>query len=123
MAADRPDFTESSITVDAGAVQVEMSFIDDAKAGDDHTWTVASVNIKLGLLNDVDLQFVYNPYAQVNEGCTTTSGFGDDIQFRVKMNLWGTDLCEGVGLGLMFETDFVYDADDVNVFTGVTFQF
>lgn len=144
MAADRPDFTESPITVDAGAVQIEMSFIDYAKAGSDHSWTVAPVNIKLGLLNDVDLQFVYNPYSQVNEAGTTTSGFGDDIQFRLKINLWGndggdtafafmpfitlptgsdddkhveggmifpwgTDLCEGVGLGLMFETDFVYD--------------
>jgi len=147
MSADRPDFTESPYTVDAGAVQMEMSFFDYAKAGADHTWTVAPVNLKLGLLNDVDLQFVYDPYAQVTEDEETTSGFGDAFQFRLKMNLWGNDggetalaimpfltvptggndddhveggiilpfgmdLCEGVGLGLMFETDFVYDTLD-----------
>jgi hypothetical protein len=147
MSADRPDFTESPYTVDAGAVQLEMSFFDYAKSGTDHTWTVAPINLKLGLLNDVDLQFVYHPYAQVTEDEQTTSGFGDDFQFRLKINLWGNDggetamafmpfltiptgpdddkhlegglifpfgmdLCEGVGLGLMFETDFVYDTLD-----------
>ncbi len=147
MSADRPDFTESPYTVDAGALQLEMSFFDYAKSGSDHTWTVAPVNLKLGLLNNVDLQFVYDPYAEVTEDQQTTSGFGDDFQFRLKVNLWGNDggetalaimpfltvptgpdddkhlegglivpfgmdLCEGVGLGLMFETDFVYDTLD-----------
>ena len=147
MSADRPDFTESPYTVDAGALQLEMSFFDYAKSGGDHSWTVAPVNLKLGLLNNVDLQFVYDPYTEVTEDEQTTSGFGDDFQFRLKVNLWGNDggetalaimpfltvptgsdddkhlegglivpfgmdLCEGVGLGLMFDTDFFYDTLD-----------
>ncbi len=148
MSADRPDFTESPYTVDAGAVQIELSFIDYAKRGDDEAWTVAPANVKLGLLNDVDLQLVFDPYINADDGMETREGFGD-IQLRLKMNLWGndggdtafafmpfiriptasddlgsdhvegglifpfaTDLAEGVGLGLMFETDFVYDEMD-----------
>lgn len=148
LSADRPDFTESPYTVDAGAVQLELSFVDYAKNGDEEAWTVAPANLKLGLLNDVDLQFVFDPYVHVDDGTLTRDGFGDS-QFRLKINLWGndggdtafafmpfiqmptasddlgsdhvegglifpfaTDLAEGVGLGLMFETDFVYDEDD-----------
>lgn len=149
MSADRPDFTESPYTVDAGAVQLELSFFDYAKNGDEDSWTIAPANLKIGLLNDVDLQFVVNPYISADDGLQSREGFGD-MQFRLKMNLWGNDggdtafafmpfiqiptasddlgsdhveggfifpfatnLAEGVGLGLMFETDFVYDeADD-----------
>ncbi len=159
MSADRPDFTESPITVDAGAVQLEMSFVDYAKSGSSHTWTVAPVNLKIGLLNNVDIQFVYDPYAQVNDEGESDSGWGTDLQIRTKINLWGndggdtalalmpflqiptgaddtkkvegglivpwgTDLTDTIGLGLMFESDFVYDdvADGYEVdlvFTGV----
>ena len=149
MSADRPDFTESPFTVDAGAVQLELSFFDYAKNGDEDAWTVAPANLKVGLLNDVDLQFVFDPYVHKDDGTRTQDGFGD-TQFRLKINLWGndagetafavmpfvkaptasddlgnghvegglifpfaTELAEGVGLGLMFEVDFVYDeADD-----------
>ena len=148
LSADRPDFTESPYTVDAGAVQLELSFVDYAKNGDEDAWTIAPVNLKLGLLNDVDLQFVFDPYIHADDGAQTRDGFGD-FQFRMKINLWGNDggdtafafmpfiqlptasnglggrriegglifpfatnLAEGVGLGLMFETDFVYDEED-----------
>ena len=65
LSADRPDFTESPFTVDAGAVQLELSFFDYAKNGDEDAWTVAPANLKVGLLNDVDLQFVFDPYVLV----------------------------------------------------------
>ena len=148
LSADRPDFTESPITVNAGAVQVELSFVDYARDGDRNALSVAPANIKVGLLNDVDLQFVFDPYVDSDDGMTTSSGFGD-LQFRLKINLWGNDggasafafmpfitvptgadgissdhvegglifpfamdLTDDVGLGLMFETDFVYDDQD-----------
>jgi hypothetical protein len=148
LSADRPDFTESPITVDAGAVQVELSFVDYARDGDRNALSVAPANIKVGLLNDVDLQFVFDPYVDSDDGMTTSSGSGD-LQFRLKINLWGNDggatafafmpfitvptgadgissdhvegglifpfamdLTDDVGLGLMFETDFVYDDQD-----------
>ncbi len=148
LSADRPDFTESPYTVDAGAVQLELSFVDYARNGDVETWTVAPTNLKIGLLNDVDLQFIFVPYVHEDDGTQIRDGFGD-MQFRLKINMWGndggdtafafmpfikiptasddlsndhvegglifpfaTDLAEGIGLGLMFETDFVFDTDD-----------
>ena len=90
MSADRPDFTESPYTVDAGAVQLEMSFFDYAKNGDAEAWTIAPANLKLGLLNDVDLQFVFDPYVHADDGAKTHDGFGD-MQLRLKINLWGND--------------------------------
>lgn len=145
LSADRPDFTESPYTVDAGAVQIELSFFDYAKSGSTDTFAFAPSNIKVGLLDDVDIQFVVNPYVRVEDGGGSQSGFGD-TQIRLKINLWGNDggktamaimpfiqiptasddlghdhveggvilpfameLTEGVGLGLMFEADFVYD--------------
>jgi len=149
LSADRPDFTESPRTVDAGAVQLEMSFVDYATNGDTETVTAAPVNLKVGLLNDVDIQFVFEPYVHRDDDMDTRDGFGD-TQVRLKMNFWGndrgetafgfmpfikvptasdglgnnevegglifpfaTDLTDDVGLGLMFETDFVFDdADD-----------
>ena len=148
MVADRPDFTESPYTVDAGAIQIETSFVDYARGGGAEAWAVAPTNLKVGLLNDVDLQFVFDPYLHVDDGAGSQDGFGN-VQFRLKINLWGNDggdsafaimpfiqlptasdglgsdhveggmivpfavnLTEGIGLGLMFETDFVYDEMD-----------
>jgi len=148
LSADRPDFTESPHTVDAGAMQLELSFADYAKDGKTESWNFAQANLKIGLLNDVDIQFVFTPYALFDDETVSRSGFGD-TQVRLKINLWGNDegdtafafmpfiqlptatdglgsgrvegglifpfgmeLTEGVGLGLMFETDFVYDDVD-----------
>jgi Putative MetA-pathway of phenol degradation len=148
LSADRPDFTESPYTVDAGAVQIEMSFVDYAENGDEDTWTFAQTNLKVGLLNSVDIQFVFTPSLVRDDGTQTQSETGD-TQIRLKINLWGNDdgetalaimpfiklptasgildnerveggvifpfaieITDGIGLGLMFEADFVYDTLD-----------
>ncbi len=90
MSADRPDITESPYTIDAGAIQLELSFIDYAKDGAEDTWTIAPATLKIGLLNDVDLQFVLDPYIISDDAMQTREGFGD-TQLRLKMNLWGND--------------------------------
>ncbi len=102
LSADRPDVTESPITVDAGHVQLELSFLDyrrDDRNSDNtefEAWTVGATNIKFGLLHNVDLQFVFDAYTDedtFDEAAGTTSsaqGF-NDIQFRLKINLWGND--------------------------------
>src|SRR5882757_9318442 len=63
---DRPDKTESPYTVDAGHYQLEMDFanltLDDSNGVRTRAWNVAPFNIKIGLLNNVDLQFVFNDY-------------------------------------------------------------
>ena len=102
LSADRPDVTESPITVDAGHVQVELSFLDyrrDDRNGDNikfEAWTVGATNITFGLLNNVDLQFVFDVYTDEDTNdksagaASSAKGF-NDIQFRLKINLWGND--------------------------------
>jgi hypothetical protein len=49
-------------------------------------------NVKLGLLNNLDLQFVFTPYVHVEtDGGDDADGIGDDTQIRLKLNLWGND--------------------------------
>ena len=100
LSPDRPDKTESPYTVDAGHFQLEMDFANFTEHNEDgvrtETWNVAPVNLKIGVLNNVDVQFVYDDYLHVRTvdhvaGTTTTqSGFGD-FTTRVKINLWGDD--------------------------------
>lgn len=99
MSTDRPDQTESAYTVDAGHFQVEMDLVSAVfdRAGDVQTrgWGT-SLNLKAGLLNNVDIQFVLEPYVSVRQKdlqageADTSSGFGE-FQTRVKVNLWGND--------------------------------
>ena len=86
MSTDRPDQTESAFTVDAGHFQIEMDFVKFTYDRHRPSWNVAPVNLKAGLLNNVDLQVVLDNY--IHE--SGASGFGD-ITTRLKINLWGND--------------------------------
>lgn len=104
LSTDRPDQTESAYTVDAGHFQLEMDFVNtlhdrDTEGGADvrsRAWALAPVNLKVGLLNNLDVQFMIDPYVRVrveDRVARTTwkaSGFGD-VTTRVKMNVWGND--------------------------------
>jgi hypothetical protein len=100
--ADRPQSTLTPFTVDAGHFQIEMSAADYAL---DHwregpqkleTWTFGSTAVKAGLLNNLDLQFLFDSYiletfrGPESSARTHRTGFGD-IQVRAKVNLWGND--------------------------------
>jgi len=104
LSADRPDKTDSPFTVDAGHFQVEMDFVAnftyDAPISErgnvSKAYQLAPMNLKVGVLNNVDLQLVLTPWqweridnssAHVVE---RNSGFGD-ITPRVKVNLIGND--------------------------------
>ena len=101
---DRPDKTESPFTVDAGHFQVELDFVsythdrDQSGGGDVRTdaFAIAPLNLKVGLLNQVDLQVVIETYnhVRVNDRMAgrveKMSGFGD-ITTRLKVNFWGND--------------------------------
>ena len=99
MSTDRPDTTESPFTVDAGHVQVELSLIDYAYNHDSGVrsdgLSILPANLKVGLLNHVDIQFVFTPYVRVKAEADdiedAEDGFGDDTQIRLKINLWGND--------------------------------
>ncbi len=101
MSADRPDVTESPKTVDAGAVQLEMSFFeyfhdsDNTGAETTDTLLLAFSNVKLGLLNNTDLQIVFAPYVRdetrPDAGPMTVNEGFSDVVVRVKVNFWGND--------------------------------
>lgn len=102
LAPDRPDTTESPYTVDAGRVQVEMSLVDYTR--DDHNdartdleaWTFGATNLKVGVAHNMDVQFVFDAYTDVDErdeatGATFRGDGFADVQVRWKINLWGND--------------------------------
>jgi hypothetical protein len=95
---DRPDKTESPYTVDAGHYQLEMDFANytynESGGTTTRAWNLAPFNLKAGLLNNVDLQFVFDNYLDVrtesHAASTTQSGVGD-FTTRMKINLSGDD--------------------------------
>ena len=104
---DRPDATESPVTVDRGHFQLESAFFsysrDDAGGIRREAWGVAESNIKYGLSDRMDLQLVFVPYVRetvtMGGGKTTVEDFSD-LTIRLKYNLWGND-SGTTALGLM----------------------
>lgn len=91
LSPDRPDATESPITVDSGHFAMEVSLLDWRRDGGDNSYTLMSTNLKLGLTNNTDLQFVFDSYVwEEPSSGGGAEGFGD-IQLRMKYNLWGND--------------------------------
>ena len=97
---DRPDKTESPYTVDAGHFQVEMDFAnftyDRTDGVTTRAWNIAPINLKVGLLNNADLQLIFDSYLHVRTedrpaGTTTTQSGVGDLTARLKINLWGND--------------------------------
>jgi hypothetical protein len=100
MATDRPDKTESAYSVDAGHYQIEMDLLsytyDRSDAETLEAWAIAPINMKVGVLNNVDLQIIAESYniQRTKDRSTNSSarlsGFGD-LLLRCKTNLWGND--------------------------------
>lgn len=104
MATDRPDTTESPTTVDAGHVQVELSFV--AYERDRHNperdgieveaWNVAPLNVRIGLTHDTELQVMLDGYVRAEARLPAlglrerVSGLGD-VTLRLKRNFLGND--------------------------------
>jgi len=98
LSADRPDSTETPITVDKGHWQIETSVLGVAKDSSGgnrtETWTWGETNIKYGLTDNIDFQLIFAPYvyerSEVNGNLTETED-ASDITLRLKWNLWGND--------------------------------
>jgi hypothetical protein len=100
METDRPDKTESAYSVDAGHFQIEMDLLSYTyDRSDDETvkaLAIAPINLKVGVLNNVDLQMIAESYNiqrtkdRAANSSTRLSGFGD-LLLRCKTNLWGND--------------------------------
>lgn len=100
METDRPDVTETPITVDAGHFQYETSLLDYSKQYKENkridTYTINQLNFNVGISNSTALQLMLDSYVTESEralGSTlksTSQGLGD-LTFRVKQNLMGNN--------------------------------
>lgn len=110
---DRPDQTESPISVDKGHWQVEMDFVNyqrDREKGpgfDTKTtsYGVAPINLKYGLTDNSDIQFVFDSYQsskttdkRAGRVLDKTDGVGN-LTVRYKYNFFGND--GGNAFGIM----------------------
>lgn len=97
LSTDRPDTTESPYTVDAGHFQLEwevVSFGRDNSAGVKTETLTSSINLKMGLSDNIDAQLVLEPRTRVetttDAGNETDTG-SNDTEVRLKFNMWGND--------------------------------
>lgn len=100
LAPDRPDTTESPITVDQGHWQLEASLAtfsrDKDKASGDKVkaWSFPDLNLKYGVTAYDDVQLVFSAWAveDVKSGGATDHTEGvPDVTVRWKHNFWGND--------------------------------
>jgi hypothetical protein len=99
LSADRPDNTETPLTVDPGHIQLEVSGIahsrDEAGSVVGKSTTYFETNLKFGLMENADLQVVFAPHiseeTEVDDAVISDhSGFGD-VEVRLKWNVLGND--------------------------------
>jgi DtxR family Mn-dependent transcriptional regulator len=100
LSADRPDRTDTPITVDAGHVQLEMDLTNLTRDVDDAglrstSYEVAPMNVKVGLHDRVDVQAIYTPYRverlRGSAAPTARGRWFTGIMPRAKINLAGND--------------------------------
>jgi hypothetical protein len=89
---DRPDKTESTVTVDKGHAQLEVeiaSFTHSKSRAD--LVSIGSFEIKYGVSDHVDLQILFDPYVkELNGGAVVPRSLGfRDTTIRLKWNLSG----------------------------------
>jgi hypothetical protein len=87
LSPDRPDATESPITVDAGRYQIEASLFDYRRDQGLKTSIYGQINMKAGLTHNIDLQAIIDVRSETAGDWTT---FGD-LTIRLKYNLWGNN--------------------------------
>ena len=86
LSPDRPDATESPLTVDAGRFALEASLFDYRRDNGAETYTYGQLNFKAGLTHDIDLQTIVDLSSDTPDG----DGFGD-VTLRLKYNVYGND--------------------------------
>lgn len=108
MATDRPDMTESPLSVEPGHVQLEFDTVAyevaRTDAATEHVTRAGTVNTRVGLGARTDLQLVVTPVVWRSVSIQTSQhdddvGFGDTV-VRLKVNLRGNEE-EGFAIGLL----------------------
>lgn len=127
MTTERPSKTDSAYSLDAGRVQVETNLFGYVRNDDctDGTCTDTrqryfggSTNLRIGLLDNTDIQFITDLYREINlhdETADTTSkrsGIGD-TQVRLKVNLIGNDPSTDFSLAVLPYVKIPTNQDDM----------
>jgi hypothetical protein len=105
---DRPDLTNNPFTVDAGHVQLESDLFNYSLSRPDQDGTVTekflfgSTNIRVGITNNTELQFLLQPFNAVrtrfkNPATTTWDAGPDVLEIAGKYNFYGNDTFEKSG--------------------------
>lgn len=119
MRTDRPDFTESPYTVDAGHVQFEADFVNhatDREAGVRRTgWGVLPFNLRFGLTPELEMGVFVSSWQRETErpplgASVTRSGFGD-VTLRAKWNAFGNE--GGTAFGVIADISFPTAENDL----------
>ena len=84
LAPDRPSVTNGTQTVDSGHFQLEVDIV--SYLNDPETYSFGTTNFKVGVLDNVDFQFIWTPWVKTR-GETMSS----NLTIRSKINIWGND--------------------------------
>lgn len=124
---DRPDVTESPMTVDAGHFQFEGDMFKVIKANQGTSYRAFNIVnglYKMGLSASWDIHIgleFYNVY-QDTEGKTYEKGYGNTT-FRLKHNFWGNDGDTRTALGMIPYITLPTAAVDTEIVYGIGFPF
>lgn len=124
---DRPDVTESPMTVDAGHFQFEgdlFKFIKPRQGNSERAYNIVNGLYKLGLSESWDIHIgleLYNLY-QDADGETVEKGYGNTT-IRLKYNFWGNDGNTRTALGAIPYVILPTSPVDEDVAFGVGFPF
>ncbi len=122
---DRPDVTESPMTVDAGHFQFEGDLFKVIKVNQDYrVFNIVNGLYKMGLSGSWDIHIgleLYNIY-QDSEGKTLEKGYGNTT-LRLKHNFWGNDGDTRTALGMIPYVVLPTSPLDTEILYGVGFPF
>jgi len=86
--SDRPRFTQRPYTVDEGAIQLELGFLDITTDDDFDTLKFLPLLLKIGLTESMDFELGFEPYVDFDpDPGDDDEGIGDTT-LRLKINLW-----------------------------------
>jgi hypothetical protein len=122
---DRPDVTESPMTVDAGHFQFEGDIFKVIKVNQGYrAFNIGNGLYKMGLSDSWDIHIgleLYNIY-QDNEGNTLDKGYGNTT-LRLKHNFWGNAGDTRTALGMIPYITFPTSPVDTEIVYGIGFPF
>lgn len=124
---DRPDVTESPVTVDAGHFQFEgdlFKLIKFNQGKSERAYNIVNGLYKMGLSDSWDIHIgleLYNVYQDV-EGETNDKGYGNTT-IRLKHNFWGNNGDTRTALGMIPYVTFPTSPVDTEIIYGVGFPF